>query len=61
MIKKYSPKYKIKSPTLHDRIYFLQSRFTIIFYNLTETNYRKRMKAVAVKQFCQKLNEQVNH
>ena len=50
-----------ESPTFHDRINVLQNRFTILFSNLTNTNHRKRMEAVAIKLFCPKLNEQVNH
>ena len=50
-----------ESPTFNDRINFLQDRFTILFSNLTNTQHRKRMEAVAIKLFCLKLNDQVNH
>ena len=50
-----------ESPTFKDLISFLQDRFTVLFSNLTNTHHRKRMEAVAIKLFCPKLNDQVNH
>ena len=50
-----------ESSTFKDRISFLQDRFTVLFSNLTNTHHRKRMEAVAIKLFCPKLNDQVNH
>jgi hypothetical protein len=40
---------------------FSQDRFTILFFNQTNTQHKKRMEAVEIKLFSPELNDQVNH